>query len=363
MLVKSIVIEMNKPSIAALLVLGLCAAYVIAICNFQAPPRAAAALGNAVTAELYAIDPEDSLFYGGELLQGRRSLGHTRIGSLQTRLALLTLKWSLSGYQPSLCMFSPRHALRVASQGHTYDFILCYQCGDVKIFEDKREIARLRTSTLPMAVFDQMLESAGVPVTADKLSAAQVAALENRSKQLQALRHQKDAAAEKRWMEAMPKSVRALWGNDATRKLNPSDEDRFAAALAQQYPDQTERLRALLNWLGADDGLWIYPETPLMESDTVPENLMSAYPLPLLAKLVRSEQLNAQQLSGAARYLVDMASAQNFYRRENEIKAFLTGEQEARRILLQHVERQSAEQGDERNARLARMYFDFHILE
>jgi hypothetical protein len=44
-----------------------------------------------------------------------------------------------------LC-FKPRDALEITKDGHTYDYILCYQCHWLHIFKDSKAVAQIPAS-------------------------------------------------------------------------------------------------------------------------------------------------------------------------------------------------------------------------
>ena len=63
----------------------------------------------------------------------------------------------------SLKCFAPRHALRVAANGRTYDFLLCYACRKLSIIQDQTEIVRVGVGGTPDAL-NALLGAAKIPL-------------------------------------------------------------------------------------------------------------------------------------------------------------------------------------------------------
>ena len=113
----------------------------------------------------------------------------------------------------------------------------------------------------------------------------------------------KDAdQAEKRWLKAMPSSLKPLW-NNARRQYNPPmsfpDLKPLDAALLKQYPDTYDRIRALLSWFGSGAGPW----SGFPGYEEIAAKLLREYPTTDLIKAVGARQLTEEQLEGAARIL------------------------------------------------------------
>lgn len=106
---------------------------------------------------------------------------------------------------------------------------------------------------------------------------------------------------EKRWMAAMPSSIRPLW-NDVRKQLyDPPIKDEalkpLNKALVRQFPDQNDRIRALFSWFGSGAGPW----SGVPVDEEVAERLLLQYSTNALISGAETAALNEQQLEGAAR--------------------------------------------------------------
>ncbi len=65
-----------------------------------------------------------------------------------------------------LC-FNPRHGVRVISNGHTYDFVVCFECSQTSVYKDSAEepIAFLYYKG-SQDDWDKILSSANIPLAA-----------------------------------------------------------------------------------------------------------------------------------------------------------------------------------------------------
>lgn len=107
---------------------------------------------------------------------------------------------------------------------------------------------------------------------------------------------------EKRWQSAMPTSLRHLWA--AARKqydppLRYPDLAPLNAALAKQYPDKGERIRALMAWYGSGAGPW----SGFPGYEEIAEKLLRQNATTALIEAVEGRHLTDAELEGAARIL------------------------------------------------------------
>lgn len=107
---------------------------------------------------------------------------------------------------------------------------------------------------------------------------------------------------ERRWLRAMPSSLKPLWAN-ARRQYNPPlefpDLKPLDSALAKQYPDAHDRIRALMAWFGSGAGPW----SGFPGYEEIAAKLLLEYPTPELIKAVEGTKLTEQEIEGAARIL------------------------------------------------------------
>jgi hypothetical protein len=118
--------------------------------------------------------------------------------------------------------------------------------------------------------------------------------------QLQA-QYNKMVVDEKRWLAAMPSSLKPLWRATARQYSPPllPDLKPLNDALAKQYPDTHDRIRALMAWYGSGAGPW--SGFPAYEG--IAEKLLREYPTAVLIKTAEDRSLTDQELEGAARIL------------------------------------------------------------
>lgn len=128
----------------------------------------------------------------------------------------------------ALC-FDPRHALRVTSRGHRFEFLLCYACHQMAIYRDGKEIATLGIagSSKPM---NALLAAAKLPISKSYDEDAEVA----RAKQSE--------DDYRRWRQATPHSVRHIdvenlpGGGEDVIGVGEHVFARMASALAEDQP-------------------------------------------------------------------------------------------------------------------------------
>jgi hypothetical protein len=112
----------------------------------------------------------------------------------------------------------------------------------------------------------------------------------------------KEVIDEKRWLNAMPASLRPLWSK-ARSQYNPPlefpDLRPLNAALAQQYPEADDRIRALLAWFGSGAGPW----SGFPGYEEIAAKLLRQYPTEEAIRAVEGRSLSDQELEGTARLL------------------------------------------------------------
>src|SRR5208337_2014763 len=114
--------------------------------------------------------------------------------------------------------------------------------------------------------------------------------------------YRKAAVDERRWLVAMPSSLKPLWSNARSQYDPPTkfpDLKPLDAALVKQYPDTHDRIRALMAWFGSGAGPW----SGFPGYEEIAEELLRQYPNAELISAVESRNLTNQELEGAARIL------------------------------------------------------------
>lgn len=113
----------------------------------------------------------------------------------------------------------------------------------------------------------------------------------------------KEVEDEKRWLAAMPSSLRPLWPM-ALKQYQPwlqkdLELAPFNEALVKEYPDGDVRIRALMAWYGSGAGPW----SGFPAYEEVADRLLRQYSTEALMKAAQGRTLTEQELEGAARIL------------------------------------------------------------
>lgn len=107
---------------------------------------------------------------------------------------------------------------------------------------------------------------------------------------------------EQHWLKAMPAALKPLWSKAQSQYHPPlqfPDLQPLNAALAQQYPDAGDRIRALLAWFGSGAGPW----SGFPGYEEIAAKLLRQYPTTDVIEAVEGRGLTDEELEGAARLL------------------------------------------------------------
>jgi len=178
--------------------------------------------------------------------------------------------------------FNPRHNLRITMDGHTYDFLICYECGNYVLYQDGRQIKNWGLVGSPKALND-LLAAAKVRLSQSVVEAAAM---------------EKNAAEDRaRWFAATPNSIKSIWSDESW--ADPPKAEAMRPLLAAEYPDVTPRIRALLSWYGSDTegigGRHGY--------EVACEALLFPYTPAEIVAAIHSAPLTDTQLDGAFKFL------------------------------------------------------------
>src|SRR5262249_34826890 len=111
------------------------------------------------------------------------------------------------------------------------------------------------------------------------------------------LQRKESEQEESHWLAVMPTSVKPLWNKFLARN-GPLDYQSLEAALAQEFPDEQQRILVLFAWYASGTGHWSgYPSY-----EDVVTDLLRRYPFSELSRLAQSSALTDLQLKGAARF-------------------------------------------------------------
>jgi hypothetical protein len=272
------------------------------------PIDAVQALHESRTADLYSLEPWSPRGSRGPILYRFQILGKKRIDGAAYRAAAAEVVAAVGRWDNRMAAcFDPRHALRVTSRGHQFEFLLCYACHQMAVYRDGKRIGMLGIagSSKPM---NALLTAAKLPVSKSYDEDAELA----RAKQSE--------DDYRRWREATPNSVRNIGLGD----LPIVGDDviaRMAAALAEEQPQINERLLVLLGWFGSGAGPW----SGFPAYEEVPEKLLLQYSTEDLLGALGSAELSKAQLEGAARLFAGWNFGQQRPTDRNKIPKALVG--------------------------------------
>jgi hypothetical protein len=92
-----------------------------------------------------AIEPPKQPPPAGSTLDGFTILGQMDLDGQLAKTVIATFEEAVASWQshdPAGC-FDPHHALRVTSRGETYDLLLCYACGQIRVYSANQVLAEL----------------------------------------------------------------------------------------------------------------------------------------------------------------------------------------------------------------------------
>jgi uncharacterized protein (TIGR03067 family) len=130
------------------------------------PEEAQKALEAAKELDLYSLDPmpakgEDSGDFHGWTVLGKATLKKDDAHAV----AAAVVKGVADNDGSVAICFNPRHGVRVAADGKTFDFVICFECRQVEVYTgDKKVGETARTAAAPQKALDKLLKDAGVPL-------------------------------------------------------------------------------------------------------------------------------------------------------------------------------------------------------
>jgi hypothetical protein len=132
------------------------------------PEAATGALDKAGTLELVSLNPERPRERPRDNFHGWKVLGRTAVKDKEKckRLAAALRRGVEESEGVAAACFNPRHGLRVIRDGKPVDFVICFECLQVQVFEGNRSLKGFLISGSPERAFDKALRDAGVPLAA-----------------------------------------------------------------------------------------------------------------------------------------------------------------------------------------------------
>ena len=243
------------------------------------------ALLDAKKGVIYSLEPTEEPKAGDPTFHTYKVLGHAELNPQQmaTAMNVFVVALARSGGATNvgvLCRIQPRHALSIVAGGHIYDYLLCFQCGQLEVFVDNTDIGIVTAGRSP-EVLNNLLTSLKIPLSQSGLAEAAS----------QAATQKKDDEQRTRWAAAMPKSLQPFWG-PTSWQLPKVDVTPMRAPLASEFPDATQRIRTLLSWYGSGAGPW--SGSPLYEQ--APEILLRDYSTGEIVGAMQSAPLTDAQM-------------------------------------------------------------------
>ena len=127
------------------------------------PPLAANALVASNKVTLFSLVPDGfGTYKGKDNFHGWQVLGKVELTGIQAVKAAHEFREAVervNDLSMGLC-FEPRHGLQVVNSGHVFDYVICYECQGMFIYEDNKEIAELGAKGPSENIFDKILVAA-----------------------------------------------------------------------------------------------------------------------------------------------------------------------------------------------------------
>lgn len=250
------------------------------------PTQVAQALAHIDRAELISLEPSAAPTAPGDRLEGNLVLGTAKLSANDARAAGATITSAVASFDGMIAAcFDPRHALRFQSAGHSYLILICFECRSLQVFENGRQIGGAALTGSP-AGLNKMLAEAKVPIS-------------HSAEERDAKSAREQEANDRRWQVGMPASVRPVWSD---RFMGVGDDLRgVRAALAKEFPDPHDRIRALLGWYGSGAGPW----SGFPSYEAVAQELLFDFSTPEIIWAIQESGLSDAQVEGASRFFAD----------------------------------------------------------
>jgi hypothetical protein len=220
-------------------------------------------------------------------------LGQSELSDAQRKVAVDAFDAAIAGWDGLVAAcFEPRHALRVPFKGSQYDFLLCYTCNQMWVYRDGQRIGSVGVTGSP-DVLNRLMASLQLPLS-DSLE---------RWDKAQEGERARSQAGLKRFLAAMPASIRPFWEADSDFQagMTPYGQklDELRAAFVSAHPDRDAAVRTLLTWFGSGSGRW----SGFPGFEALPEELLLDYPTADIVQAAQAPDASEALLEGAARYL------------------------------------------------------------
>lgn len=128
-------------------------------------------LEQATSITLYSIDgnhyPQDEIARrpaNAEIFHGYPVLGKIELTDAADRKTLLSeLRRGIEANEGTVAgCFIPRHALRATEASGTVDYVICFQCMQINVYENGKSGTNMLTTAAPQPAFDAILKKAKI---------------------------------------------------------------------------------------------------------------------------------------------------------------------------------------------------------
>ena len=132
----------------------------------ELPDAVAKALEKAGEVEVYSIQPNHADKGGW---RGYKVLGKTTVKKGDQKTVSAAVKAAVEEGVPGARCFIPRHGIRVAHGGKTYDLVICFECHWVYVFTDDSDKPTVLTiSEAPQKAINKILTGAKIPLAKEE---------------------------------------------------------------------------------------------------------------------------------------------------------------------------------------------------
>ena len=129
------------------------------------PPGAAKALHEATQVEIYSLEPWFDDDTKEAKWHGYVVLGHATLAADKAKQAVAQVDAAIAAAaKKEVACVEPRQALSVQSEGHTYDFLLSYDCHSLEVYGDDKKLVTLAAAGSPAAM-NKLLVQAKLPLS------------------------------------------------------------------------------------------------------------------------------------------------------------------------------------------------------
>jgi TPR repeat protein len=131
------------------------------------PSEVVAGLESDPAITLYSLQPWGGPDISEWDFRGHHMLGLLDLDKAQAQTAVRALKDAVSAGNAnlsSMCITNPRHALRFQADGHTFEILICYQCGQLELYRDEQWLPFYGMIGGKPDVLNGLLKAAKIPL-------------------------------------------------------------------------------------------------------------------------------------------------------------------------------------------------------